>query len=52
VRPQAVIVNYQTWEAGGCPNTTAALDESGGLLQITNTPRRAQQGARLSPSAD
>jgi hypothetical protein len=52
VRPQAVLVNYQTWEAGGCPNTTAALDESGGLLQITNTTRRVQQGARLSPSGD
>ena len=45
-----MIVNYQTREAGGCPNTTADLDESGGLLQMTNTPRRVQQGARLSPA--
>jgi hypothetical protein len=47
VRPRAVIVNYQAWEAGGCPNTTVDVDGAGGLLQITNTQRRVSQGASL-----
>ena len=48
VRPAAVRVNYQAWEAGGCPNTSVLVDESGGLLQVTNTERLVPQGARLS----
>ena len=47
VRPTAVLVNYQAWEAGGCPNTTVSVDEQGRLLQITNTERRIRQGTRL-----
>ena len=47
VRPAAVYVNYQSWEAGGCPNTSVRTDQSGGLLQVTNTERVVRQGARL-----
>lgn len=50
VRPTGTIVNYQAWEVGGCPNTTADIDGRGGLLQITNTARRVKQGAMLDLS--
>lgn len=46
VEPSAVQVNYQAWEAGGCPNTNVAIDGDG-LLQITNVSRSVLQGARL-----
>jgi hypothetical protein len=48
LRPDAVRVNYQSLQQGGCPNTTVAMDETGGLLQVTNTARVVQQDARLS----
>lgn len=47
VRPTAVRVNYQAWEAGGCPNTTATVEAGGGVLQITNAARETKQGATL-----
>jgi hypothetical protein len=46
VRPEAVRVNYQTHQAGGCANTSVLRDEIG-LLQITNTAREIGQGTRL-----
>ncbi|MBN1631501.1 MAG: hypothetical protein JW990_17210 [Thermoleophilia bacterium] len=52
VRPDAVLVNYQTLEAGGCPNTTVVQDEAGGFLQVTNVPRLTKQGAALPLPAD
>ncbi len=47
VRPVAVLVNYQAVRERGCPNTSVAMDEAGGLLQITNIARTVEQGARL-----
>lgn len=47
VRPEAVHVNYQAPEAGGCPNTTVAFDGVGGFFQVTNTPRLVMRGDRL-----
>jgi hypothetical protein len=47
VRPVAVLVNYQAVRERGCPNTSVAMDETGGLLQITNIARTVEQGARL-----
>lgn len=45
---EAVRVNYQPAQEGGCPNTTVLLDKSGGLLQVTNVSRVVAQDARLS----
>ena len=47
VRPTAVRVSYQAYERGGCPNTDIKVDETGGVLQVTNTPRIAAQDAKL-----
>jgi hypothetical protein len=55
VFPNAVRVNYQVASLGGCPNTSALLEEDGAILQVTNTRRLTAQGARLSlpqPAAD
>ena len=46
VTPEAVVVNYQSYEAGGCANTSVRFDGSG-FLQVTNTPRDVAQGAAL-----
>ena len=46
VRPEAVRVNYQGHEDGGCGNTSVRRDEVG-LLQVTNTDREIGQGVRL-----
>lgn len=46
VRPEAVRVNYQAHQAGGCANTTVRRDETG-LLQITHSAREIGQGTRL-----
>jgi hypothetical protein len=46
VRPQAVTVNYQSRQAGGCLNTTVRRDRDG-FLQVTNTDRETGQGSRL-----
>jgi len=46
VRPQSVTVNYQAHQGGGCANTSVRRDGSG-LVQVTNTSREVQQGARL-----
>jgi hypothetical protein len=54
VKPEAVRVNYQSFHAGGCPNTSVSRDETGGVLQVTNVPRALVQGASLplsGPSA-
>lgn len=47
VRPDAVRVNYQAAQAGGCPNTTVASDRVGGLFQVTSVPRLVEQGTIL-----
>lgn len=47
VAPVALHVNYQRRADGGCDNTTALLDGDG-VRQITATPRRVAQGARLA----
>lgn len=47
IRPEAVRVNYQSAEAGGCPDTTVAVDEVGRLTQVTNAPRLVDQGTML-----
>jgi len=47
---ETVRVNYQPPEQGGCSNTTALADESGGILQVTNVPRLVAQGTRLALS--
>jgi len=47
VRPEAVRVNYQAPEAGGCSNTSVAMDEAGGLMQVTSVPRLVEQGTVL-----
>jgi hypothetical protein len=47
IRPAAVGVNYQSWNAGGCPNTSALPDENAAILQVTNTERKVPQGARM-----
>ena len=46
LRPDRVRVNYQSVGEGGCTNTTASEDGDG-VLQVTNTPRTAPQGASL-----
>jgi len=46
VAPLAVTVNYQSRAAGGCDNTTAAL-EGATFTQTTSTRRIVAQGARL-----
>ncbi len=47
VRPGAVRINYQAYEAGGCSNTTV-LTDGGGIIQATNTERTLPQGSVLS----
>lgn len=51
VRPEAVRVNYQVRQAGGCSNTSVRRDDRG-LLQLTNTPREIGQGTRLDFGRD
>jgi len=51
VRPEAVRVNYQAHQAGGCGNTSVRRDETG-LLQLTNTRREIGQGSRLDLGRD
>jgi len=51
VRPEAVRVNYQVHQAGGCANTSVRRDETG-LLQLTNTRREIGQGTRLDLDRD
>jgi hypothetical protein len=46
IGPEAVTVNYQAWEAGGCSNTSVRVDGAG-FLQVTNTPRDTAQGSRF-----
>jgi hypothetical protein len=45
--PTALAVNYQSHADGGCANTTSVVDDSGGVLQITNAERHTPQGATL-----
>jgi hypothetical protein len=47
LRPEAMRVNYQTHQAGGCANTTVRRDGTG-LLQITGASREIGQGTRLA----
>jgi hypothetical protein len=46
--PRAVQVNYQARAAGGCDNTTVAVEPDGaGILQVTAAERVVAQGAVL-----
>jgi len=47
VRPEAVLVSYQSPAQGGCTNTTVSVDEAGGIYQVTNAPRLVGHGTRL-----
>jgi hypothetical protein len=47
VRPTHVRVNYQTRADGGCDTTTAVADELG-IVQVTATPRSVPQGGRIT----
>jgi len=51
VRPGAVRVNYQAYEAGGCSNTASMLDGDG-VVQVTNAARTVPQGSVLSGFAN
>ncbi len=46
LRPERVSVNYQAEAAGGCTNTSCAVDDKG-LLQITGVPRAVAQDTEL-----
>lgn len=49
IKPQSVRLNYQTYIDGGCANTnTSVEDNSGGLIQRTNTIRTQPTGAILN----
>ena len=50
MRPQAVVVNYQSRREGGCANTSVRRDGDG-FLQVTNTYRETEQGSRLELEA-
>ncbi len=39
VAPHSLVVNYQSWEQGGCTNTTVQVDAQG-VRQVTGTLRR------------
>ena len=45
-----VVAGYQSWEDGGCDNTTAGHDGTG-WVQRTNSPRVVGPGSRLSRAA-
>jgi hypothetical protein len=47
LRPDAVRLNYQTYENGGCANTNTAAS-SHGFVQRTNTERVNRTGTRLT----
>jgi hypothetical protein len=47
IEPVALVANYQSPAAGGCANTTSALDDQDGAVQITNSERVTPQGAVL-----
>lgn len=47
VRPRAVRVNYQAYEAGGCSNTNVLFDGDG-IIQATNAERAVPQGSVVS----
>lgn len=51
VRPGAVRVNYQAYEAGGCSNTNTLLDGDG-IIQATNAERTVPQGSVLAGFGD
>ena len=48
VAPGAVTVSYQSFDDGGCDNTTVAVDGGGGLLQTTSAPREVPAGTVLA----
>lgn len=47
VAPVGVAVNYQAWSAGGCTNTDAWSDATGGVVQRTGVRRSTPQGTLL-----
>ena len=48
VVPRGLTVNYQARPAGGCDNTDVAIDDEGGVLQTTNTPRTVALGSVIA----
>jgi hypothetical protein len=44
LKASGVQVNYQSEGAGGCSNTTVALQD-GGVLQVTGVARTVEQGS-------
>lgn len=46
IRPEAIMVNYQAADRGGCGNTTARRDRDG-IVQETGVKRTVGQGTRL-----
>lgn len=51
VNPQAMRVNYQAYEAGGCSNTNVLFDGDG-ISQATNAERTVPQGSVVSGFAE
>jgi hypothetical protein len=47
VKPDGVLVTYQSYVEGGCDNTTVEADGRGGFLQITSANRAVQHGSVL-----
>ncbi len=47
LRPESVVVTYQSASAGGCRNTTVAADHLG-VLQTTNARRTVRHGEALA----
>jgi len=47
IRPGAMRVNYQAYEAGGCSNTNV-LSDGDGIIQATNAERTLPQGSVVS----
>lgn len=46
IQPEGLAVSYEPGRAGGCDNTTVALDDHG-VVQVTNTARTLPPGATI-----
>ncbi|MGH9285386.1 MAG: hypothetical protein ACRD0M_06895 [Acidimicrobiales bacterium] len=46
VGPESLVANFQRFDDGGCDNTDIRV-EGDAVVQVTNTPRRTPQGARI-----
>jgi hypothetical protein len=47
--PDGLRVTYQSHRDGGCANSDVAVDDGGGVVQITSTARTIAHGAHLHP---